>query len=528
MRVSVAWIGILLLPLSSVGNTRPSIAAASPDQTQSGTPSAPQPISEADRALARGLFGQAQQLYAAMPPSDAAIVGQVRSMIGNGQAAPAVVIATREINERTQDALLLDGLGEARMARGEPAETLVALKRSIALDPCLGRAHYDLSRYLELSGMAGSAQKELDVAYRLQPSDPVIKRAWRRSQEPVPTPDSEIADLRRIEARPTETADRKGEIESVIMTFESDKKGDCELASSVAVSAVPLVPLHADGSSAPPTGVAVEVVLNGKKRQLLVDSGSRGIILSQEAAVGLGLKSEADVSSAGVGDDGASTEFIAHLSTLKVGNLEFRNCKVRVQRRSGGLGVQGLFGPDTLKSLLLTFDFPAAVLKTAPLPASPQDSSTPFASVAAAAVDRFVPVGMQDWTPAFRESQSLLIPTSIGEGPKKLFIMDTGMSIGLIASDVAKEVTKVVARPQDSLRGVNGVTRGVPAAGPVTVAFAGFTGRASEMTALNDLSGFTPQGEMRVSGFIGYDQLRNVALSIDYRDGLIKVSTRTP
>ena len=122
----------------------------------------------------------------------------------------------------------------------------------------------------------------------------------------------------------------------------------------------------------------------------------------------------------------------------------------------------------------------------------------------------------------------MLIPTSLGGGPNKLFILDTGMSIGLIASDVAEEVTKVVARPQDSLRGVNGVTRGVAAAGPVTVAFAGFTGRATEMTALNDVSGFTPQGEMRVSGFIGYDQLRNVALSIDYRDGLIKVSTRTP
>jgi tetratricopeptide (TPR) repeat protein len=110
----------------------------------------------------------------------------------------------------------MDGLGEVRLSRGEVVEALTAFNKAIAIDPCLARAHYDLNLYLEPSGMAASAQRELDLAYRIAPTDSLIRRACKATQDPVPTPDSQIADLREIESRPAETAQQKAEIESVI------------------------------------------------------------------------------------------------------------------------------------------------------------------------------------------------------------------------------------------------------------------------------------------------------------------------
>lgn len=60
--------------------------------------------------------------------------------------------------------------------------------------------------------------------------------------------------------------------------------------------------------------------------------------------------------------------------------------------------------------------------------------------------------------------------------------------------------------------------------GPVPVDFPGFAGRVKEMTAMDDLSSFTPEGDVQVSGFIGYDVLRNLVIAIDYRDNLVRIT----
>jgi tetratricopeptide (TPR) repeat protein len=488
-----------------------------------------QPASDADHALARGQFADAERLFERMEPSEEATAGRVRALIGQARFGAALALAGSATVEHPQSAALADALGAARLARGEPVEALAALRRSIALDPCRARTHYDLSVYLNVSGMPAAAQKELDVAYRLQPMDGLIRRAWMPTQQHVSTPDSDIADLRAIESRPTQTREKRAEIESVIKALQADKRGDCELVSAVQNAEIALVPLFGQGKRMPPTGSAIEIVVNGKKRQLLVDTGASGLVLSFEAAKDLGLVPEAQATSSGVGDGGESSEFVAHLDSLKIGSLELHNCKVRVQARPHGLDVQGLFGPDTLKSLLLTFDFPHERLTTAPLPAIEANASLASnRTIAESKTDRIVPPGMADWIPVFRESESLLVPVSLGGAPQKLFVLDTGAEIGMIATDVATEITTVTAKPGDSLRGVSGVTRNVSATGPLPLSFAGYAGQVDQLTVLDNLSEFAPQGAMRASGYIGYDVLRHMSLAIDYRDSLVRVNGTVP
>ena len=487
-------------------------------------------LSEADRALEHFKFADAERLFVTMPPSDATLVGQLRAKIGQGQLSAALTLALGATKAHPHSALLLEGLAEVRFSRGELVDALEEFNQSIGIDPCLARAHYGLSLYLELSGMGASAQAQLDLAYRLSPHDPQIRSAWRKTQEPVPTPDSQIADLLEIKLRPSETAQQKAEIDSVISALRADKKGDCERVSATATTEIPLIPLFGDGKHMPPTGSALDVILNGKKRQLLIDTGGTGLMISRESAVGLGLKPEAEVSSSGVGDNGPSLEFIAHLDRMQIGSLEFRNCKIRVQTQAHGLNIQGLIGPDVLQSLLLTFDFPTQKLRTAALPVVrdgvSRDALSP--TIAAAKRDRYISREMKDWTPVFRESQNLILSTAVGNLPQKLFILDTGAQSGLIAAEVAREVTTVESRPRDSLRGMSGVTHNVSITGPIVIAFPGFAGTVTEMTALEDLSGFAPENGPRISGVIGYDVLRHLIVSIDYRDNLVMMAPAEP
>lgn len=484
---------------------------------------------DADRALARGQYDEARQLFSAMPASDAAIVGQIRALVGQHESQAALTMARQAVAQKPNNALLLDGLGQVQLARGEPVDAAASFAKALGLNPCLAQAHYDFSRYLDLSGLPASGQKELEVAYRLQPADPTIRRAWRESQRPVPTPESQIADLRQIEARPGETSDQKAEIESVISALQAESKGDCELVSPNAVATIALTPVFTEDRQLPPSASDIEVVLNGKKRLLLLDTGATGLTISREAAEGLGLVPEAQVTSHGVGGNGVSSEYLSHVQDLKIGSLEFRNCRVRVQDRAGALSVQGLFGADLLRGLLLTIDFPRQELRTQPLPTLPGDTpAAKAASVAAAKKDRAVDPRLRDWTPAFRQGGALLVATSISGGTPKLFVLDSGTEEGLIAAEVAREVTTVSSRPGESLRGVGGTTTNLAVTGPLTLGFGGLSVPVREMTALDDLSGFTAQGAARIAGFVGYDVLRRSVLSLDYRDALIRVTEVTP
>jgi hypothetical protein len=479
-------------------------------------------------SLARAQFAKADSLFAAMQPTDSTQVGQIRAKIGQRQLSLALAFAAEALAQHPVSALLTDGLAEVRYARGELDETLAALNKAIALDPCLARSHYDLSLYLELSGMSATSQKELDLAYHLAPGDPLIRHAWKATQEPVPTPDSEITDLRAIADRPETDSQKKSGIERLIKVFQADKKGDCELVSGTPNATIPLVTLFADGKQMPPTGSALDMVMNGKMRRLLLDSGATGLLISRDAAEGLGLVPEADVESSGVGDGSASHEYITHVERIAIGSLVFRSCEVRVQAQHGGLDAQGLFGIDTLRSLLVTLDFPAQQLRTAALPLPNGDVANPVSmlTIAGSKRDRYEPPGMESWTPAFRESQNLLLQTLIGKVPRTLFIMDTGAGDGLIDLDVATEVTHVTTAPGVSMRGVSGTTNSVSDAGPMTVEFPGFTGRVTAMTAL-DLARFTLKDGVKVSGFIGYNILRNLVIDIDYRDNLIRFTQRS-
>jgi hypothetical protein len=197
--------------------------------------------------------------------------------------------------------------------------------------------------------------------------------------------------------------------------------------------------------------------------------------------------------------------------------------------------VDGLIGPDVFRDYLVTLDYPGRELRLGPLPAIPNQSSkvaslsttgdnteTPV-SLADSAKDRYIAPEMKDWTPVFRSQHMLIVPTLINTSPVKLFLLDTGAAMSLLSPSAAKEVGKVSDFTGVELKGVNGVVRKVPAVGNVSMMFAQIKQTRRNMLIL-DTGGISRGAGVELSGIIGIPVLRELVLSIDYRDNLIHVT----
>jgi hypothetical protein len=129
---------------------------------------------------------------------------------------------------------------------------------------------------------------------------------------------------------------------------------------------------------------------------------------------------------------------------------------------------------------------------------------------------------MKDWTPVFRFQHMLIVPTLINTSPVKLFLLDTGSQISLVSPSTAKEVGQASDFTGVKLMGVNGIIRKVPAVGNVSMMFAQIRQTKRNMLILST-DGFSHDVGAEISGIIGFPILRELVISIDYRDNLIHV-----
>jgi predicted aspartyl protease len=129
---------------------------------------------------------------------------------------------------------------------------------------------------------------------------------------------------------------------------------------------------------------------------------------------------------------------------------------------------------------------------------------------------------MKNWTPVFRVGHYLIFPTKIGDAPLKLFLMDTGAQMGMISPAAAREVTHVSTDELMHVSGLNGQVKNVLMADKVTIRFANVAQTLQGMTSY-DSSALAHSAGVEISGLIGFPTLRELVISIDYRDNLVHV-----
>jgi hypothetical protein len=223
-----------------------------------------------------------------------------------------------------------------------------------------------------------------------------------------------------------------------------------------------------------------------------------------------------------------------------VGPLDFRDCPVQVSAKNIA-GHDGMVGPDFFSQYLVTLDFPGQMLRLSQLPKweasedPPAESSSsqrdPGSAPAEArsedpdheTKDGDLPPGMGSYTRIFRFGHMLLVPTSVNDSPKRLFLMDSGSDHCYVSPEAAREVTKVSDDPDTRVLGLGGSVKKVYRADKATLMFGGYKQENQDLISF-DLSGLSQNTGTEISGTLGFALLRVLKVTIDYRDGLVDFS----
>jgi hypothetical protein len=456
--------------------------------------------------------------------------GLVRALIAENKSHDALTVATAALQKYPNDTVLLNADGEALFRRGETNRAALAWNNALKADVCNARVHYNMGRFFHLNAEYLSEQRQLELAHQLAPQNTAYAHASVALTHNE-TKEERIARLTERLGSNELSPDAKASVQRTIDLLKAENRGSCEMVHPLTSTQVPMVPIGV--SQIDMRGVGLDLVLNGKRRRFLLDTGASGLLLSRPAARAAGLISEAEAAVGGIGDQGAQKSFLAHVDSIKVGDMEFHNCLVEVTDKQNEIaGVDGLVGPDMFSSYVVTLDIPSRVLRLDPLPKRPDDTGAAGPALDTSGADmedtvtprnRYVAPEMANWTKIFRSGHDLIFPTNINGGPTRLFIMDTGASDeGLISIDAAKEVTGVGGSDM-IISGVSGSVNDVKSANNVTIMFGGVRQQLRDVPAI-DLSGLGRGSGVEISCLIGFVTLRELIISIDYRDSLVHIA----
>ena len=493
------------------------------------------PPSEAEAALAREDYSGAIELYRKMAGAnpEESRSGVIRTMLGQDDLRGAEELAQAWTKQEPKSAAGTETLAEVYLRRAKMTEAFKTVQAAHVLDPCNARLYLTEAAINDLLANFKMARRNIETAHRLMPQDVEIRHAWIGTLPHKRRTEERVALLK--EGRLL-SAEEKDDLQQIVANADHYSRDDCRLATPVDSAAVPIVPIM-DGMVS--TGEAgLDVKFNGKIRRLQLDTGAGGIVLSKSAAARLGLTREFKIRSGGVGDKGDVPTSTAHVASIRIGELEFRNCEVSILEKGSALENNGLIGGNVFSHFLLTLDFPKRELRVDPLPKRPEDKSKVAETLSTqdkpheAGVeggededepveDSYIAPEMKSWSRVYRYGHELLLPMRIGDSSVKLFLVDTGADSMLISPVAAREVTKVKTDYDDHIRGISGEVNKVYQTGKFRIAFANLYQQVSSMTSI-DTTKLSHDAGVEVSGFLGAPILFRLTVHIDYRDNLIK------
>lgn len=549
------YLAVSVLIAGSLGQDVPSSAAPRSQR------SVEESLRQGAVAYHTGRFDDAIEDYQAAlqqdPKSVAAYSGLTRTYLKQQKIQLALETANKAIAGAPDSAPAHTALGEvyfrqARMAEAEK-EFLIAINYT---HPD-ARADLGLARLYTAYSLYARAKARLDKAHALDSSDPEIQRRWvgtlSRAQE--------IQWLENYLSGPTndDPEARQGLEDYLAFLKEREKQphAACKLASNLSSTQAELQPMLIDARRMHGFGLTVKI--NGQSSRLVLDTGASGLLINSKLAKKAGIEAVSTSHVRGIGDQGASSGFIGYANSIKIGDLEFTNCLVRVSDKRSILNDDGLIGADVFSHYLVTLDFAREKLRLQELPKRPGEEKSPAtlgtaaddedsaaekseetktdatqpdtakhqSTTARGPYDRYIAPEMQSYTKIFRFGHYLLIPTIVNDTPSKLFLIDTGSFLNFISPEAAREVTKVHNDEDMRIRGISGSVKNVYSADKATLHFSHFRQQNQDITAI-DLSSVSRSAGTEVSGILGFVTLRFMIIKIDYRDGLVDFEYKPP
>ncbi len=492
--------------------------------------------SPAEKAYLSGNASQAESLYRealGKTPHDAALTaGLVRSLLREQKIDDAASAVATELAATTNSVPLLTASAEVQYRQGKIAQAFATVNQAFKIDPCNPRLYLISARIFRLNSMYASERRDIATAHALDPSDMDIRRTWLGTVPLTQRIEEQKQLLATANGMDSEERARveKGLANLIRWAGNSDKT--CHVASDISSTDLPMIPILAEGNSRRIQSWGLRVFFNNKETILGVDTGASGLIINRAVADRAGLKPADRIQLGGVGDQGPQGGFVAHVDSIRIGTLEFRDCTATVTDRKDILTMDGIIGTDVFSGYLVTLDYPMRKFLLSQLPPRPSDAGGHSGSLnteagdqgagaAAQPQDRYISPTMKDYVGFFRSGHDVIVPTRLNGKTERLFLVDTGAFSSSISPETAREVTKVHGNAPGVITGLSGNVAKVSTSEAVLFQFGGIQQQNNDLYTF-DTTGLSRGAGVEISGFLGSTVLRQLTISIDYRDGLIK------
>src|ERR1035438_4365889 len=518
----------------------------------------PADLSSAGMLYRAGRFEEAAAEFQAMVKADPKLVpaqvGLVHSLLRQEKIEEAHAAAIRALTLLPNAAPLATAMGDVQFRLGEMPEAERSYLKAVNLNPKDPAPYLALARVYRAYSLYRRAYDELERAHQIAPDSPAMERIWVSTLPPR----ERIAAIEAFLARslpqdPEDTASLRREFDFLKATVDMPAHA-CRLVSKVQQTNTKLLVLPSPISHLGASGL--EVKLNGRSNSLALDTGTSGILVRSPAAEKAGLTRIGEQRIGGLGDTGRPGGYVAVAAHIRVGDLEFEDCMVRVVEAAGPGQNDGLIGTDVFGAYVIDIDIPGQKLRLSPLPKRPDEAAAPTALNSAGEIratpednvenggeqrtapppnqtkqanvaanphlpkDAYVAPEMARWTKVFRFGQILLIPTLVDGSKPMLFMIDTGSFTNILSTRAAREVTKVRSDSRMQVKGLSGTVTNVYRADKATLQFGHYSQENQDIVTL-DLSAISKSAGTEVSGILGFEMLRILQVKIDYRDGLV-------
>lgn len=479
------------------------------------------PLASADAQFRQAKFDDAVATYRKVLAGDSANLaahrGLVRTLLEQDNVREAGKAVTAALAFAQHDAPLLALQGDLLFRQAEFEKARFAYFAALQEDKNLARAYWGVGRILETERRLKSAKQSFQKAYELDAHDPDIVLAWAGTRSKVA---EQIPALEAYLALAPWTP--KWLVEGVRSGIEVLKVlGDEK--TFVAPESLPKVSVKMETLRPNPRhgeeGVGIKVSFNGEKPETLVlDTGASGILITRRLAEKAGVKRLAGGYLRGIGDAGMREIYYGKIDSVRVGDLELRNCIVEVIDSKYLPGRNGIIGPKVFSQFLVQMDYPRGVFELVPLAkragVNGEEDGWQF--------DRTIAPEMAEFTPFRMFDHMILLETRVNASTKKLFLVDSGSALNLVSARLAEEVTEKATDHTVGVRGLSGSVSDVYFARQVSLEFAGLR-QACVNAICIDLK-FGKSVGTEVSGILGHQILQYVVLTVDYRNGLLKMT----
>jgi len=515
--------------------------SASEGATKQPTTSAPS-LEEAQQLYLAGKFDKAVDRYYAIvandPGNSDAYVGLARAYLKVGKPADAYVAATKSIQQNSSLASAHSALGEVYFRQGKPDQALEEFLAASKLSETDARAYLGLSRVYQATYDFRKAKLAIDRAYSLDPADPDIADAWIDTRPRA----EQIKDLQdKIAARSNyySRGERAGFRQRLNLLDDQVQHPErtCRLVSPTDNALLTLATVGPKKEF-----ISVPSQVNGVAARLVLSTVSSGIVINRKIAEDAKVLPVARADLDALGEQNPPEVYIGFAPILKLQDLEFQDCYVTVIEKAAPNSFYEQFDGSIAGGFfsgygyLFQVDIPNRTLQLQSLQARPSqedqnssiDSSDPDARNFH---DRYVAPEMGAWARMYRFGSAILIPVAVNSSPPELFEVASSSEFNLLSPDFAQKWAVLGAGKKMESAGLEGVNGRVstPVSGKATFDFAGFHLNKVRVLSVDDARSSEAAGT-QVSGFLGFELLRNFRITIDYRDGLIhfESSQRSP